>query len=1125
MESLTLTTDTKLETGQDYGQLRALGMEYIQQFCAETWSDHNLHDPGITTLELLSYALTDLSYRASFSTKDLLVPESGYISDSQISGFFPAQDILPNTTLTQLDYRQLLLKIEGIRNAWLQPLTDPQAPASEVPIYLDHLAERLSLDPKNSSGQDNESLHLSGLYQVLLELEPDPELGTLNESELTFVLRSTLFKGRDGALDYLQATALLLTSDALQQWAAAAEWLTQEVPTVTLEPVSLWRINVRVSLSTGDLAPLTLQLQQPAPDPAVDDDWLMLLSPAGDDLLLRFARKQAQILKVLTYASAALHDSRNLCEDYRAVTTVAADYIAICSDIEVAPAADLELVQAHVYFAVEQYLNPPVHYYSLSEMLAAGIPADEVYTGPYINRELQVSDTALGIEAQPVFTKPGFNKADELANSELRTAIHSSDIIAAIMALDDVVAVKSLSLRKYSAAGHPSGDSERWCLSISPGHQPVLTIAHSKVLFFKRSIPYLGQSSEFQSTLRYLRAAAAKASYSGSEEALIAPVGEYRNTKDHYPVQHDFPQTYQIGEAGLKAGAEPQRIEQARQMKGYLLFFEQVLADYLAQLANLPHLFSLDSGAEHSYYSQYLSNIQATLGTFEDEFYIDKGKLQDELQRSALWEDEASYQARKNRLLDHLLARFGEQFNDYVLMLYQQNGDTLKSNQTLITDKTQFLQSLPVISRERNRGFNYRPTALAAIWNSDNVSGLEKRVALLTSMDNFARRDLSCDKLLTTLFDTRKHGNEFRVEIKDPSQHLLFKSVELFVSRDEAMAQAVLLYGGLDADNAILLSEPDSDGHQTLTIEVDAVRLTHDAELSVADAAALATAIRQRYTAVSAEATEEDPASVLFDTRQTGNDYRLEIKDRQQFILFKSVALFASREEAMSLAARLFVGVRERKNFHIDSSGGPGTIELSLRVGDDLLVHEQGFDTVADADQVARDVIDRYREILGGIHCASEGFYLIEHLLLRPRTDQARLLTACIDSSSGCGDEDPYSFRASVILPYWPTRFQQAGFRRFFEHTIREQAPAHIHLKICWIDHHQMEQLEQVYQQWCQQMATQPFDSASLTQAQNQLITQLAQLKSVYPAAVLHDCRDDDTTTPVRLGSTNLGVD
>ena len=40
----------------------------------------------------------------------------------------------------------------------------------------------------------------------------------------------------------------------------------------------------------------------------------------------------------------------------------------------------------------------------------------------------------------------------------------------------------------------------------------------------------------------------------------------------------------------------------------------------------------------------------------------------------------------------------------------------------------------------------------------------------------------------------------------------------------------------------------------------------------------------------------------------------------------------------------------------------------------------------------------------------------------------------------------------------------------------------------------------------------------------NKLILVLKRLKSIYPAATLHDCVEDMEDHPVRLGNTNLGI-
>ena len=59
----------------DYGFLRKKGREYIEQLARNVWTDYNVHDPGITLLEMLSYALTDLAARIEMPIEDLLTPK------------------------------------------------------------------------------------------------------------------------------------------------------------------------------------------------------------------------------------------------------------------------------------------------------------------------------------------------------------------------------------------------------------------------------------------------------------------------------------------------------------------------------------------------------------------------------------------------------------------------------------------------------------------------------------------------------------------------------------------------------------------------------------------------------------------------------------------------------------------------------------------------------------------------------------------------------------------------------------------------------------------------------------------------------------------------------------------
>ena len=58
--------------------------------------------------------------------------------------------------------------------------------------------------------------------------------------------------------------------------------------------------------------------------------------------------------------------------------------------------------------------------------------------------------------------------------------------------------------------------------------------------------------------------------------------------------QNLFPTIYGIGHEGLPNNATKSRKGQAKQLKGFLLFFEQIMANYLSQLSNIGDILSID---------------------------------------------------------------------------------------------------------------------------------------------------------------------------------------------------------------------------------------------------------------------------------------------------------------------------------------------------------------------------------------------------------------------------------------------------------------------------------------------------------------------------------------------------
>src|SRR3546814_17508799 len=115
-QELYIDKKRKLEPAMDYELLRSLGLKYIEELGSKSWTDYNAHDPGITIMEQLCYALTELGYRSDFDILDLMADKDGNLAGLQT--FFSAKKFLSSDNLTVAAYRKLLVDIDSVRKAW-----------------------------------------------------------------------------------------------------------------------------------------------------------------------------------------------------------------------------------------------------------------------------------------------------------------------------------------------------------------------------------------------------------------------------------------------------------------------------------------------------------------------------------------------------------------------------------------------------------------------------------------------------------------------------------------------------------------------------------------------------------------------------------------------------------------------------------------------------------------------------------------------------------------------------------------------------------------------------------------------------------------------------------------------
>ncbi len=622
-ESNTIPKTVSAEYGRDYAFLRSEGLKYIEELAHQLWTDYNVHDPGITILETLCYAITDLGYRTSWPMEDLLAEPDDNMANMHRQ-FVTAIRALPSGPVTANDYRQLFIRIKGVRNAWIIP-----AEHVVVTKFRDLEQEGITESHYKQQGEqvDPEKAHhypLRGLNRILLDLD-----------------ESVLIKSDEKAKPKAERGAL----------------------------------------------------------------------KAG-----RIQEIKGQVIEVY-------QRYRNLCEDLEKVEKVPEQGVVICGDIEIDPYADPEEVWAQIAFHIEQYLSPEVPFYNLQEMLEAGKKPDEIFRGPVF----LFDDEYPWRSGTNPFEKKGFLKTEELEGSELRKEVRLSDIIRIIKRIKGVRIIREIAFgladcdEKDMGKVREAVSGDTWNLCLKPGHKPVFCRHISVLNIWKDVIPVKLLRKQAEHKLEDLRRQYHELMIAKTTEDLPVSLGKFRNPGNYQSIQNHFPEVYGIGPAGLPESVSTGRKAKARQLKAYLLFFDQVLANYFAQLAHVKDLFSGDTTIGNTYFANVVQGLKDGQELFTEEQkwkatvqeLLDSGKFNNDVQR-------------RNKFLDHLLARFAEHFNEYVFLMYRVFGD--EAYEKVIAHKEGFLKDYEKTSRERGSGFDYynpMPPGPGAL----NVTGLEKRIS------------------------------------------------------------------------------------------------------------------------------------------------------------------------------------------------------------------------------------------------------------------------------------------------------------------------------------------------------------------------------------------------------------
>ncbi|HEV8283014.1 MAG TPA: hypothetical protein VGQ09_01820 [Chitinophagaceae bacterium] len=696
---LFITNDPPATTDQYYAELRSEAIGDIQIFSGSEWTDHNEHDTGITTIDAICFALTEQGHLNNISARQLLQLYGK--PDALVKDFFNQKTVLHNAPVTLYDWRKFLIDQDTVRNAWLLPLTSEIAP-------------QLFFKNNQYSLVDGLLINLKGLYDVLLEWSPDQLLGELNGNIISISRLITLPTGvqktywADLIFPFTWDTTdtnfiifrniLNIQTITLQTANPLHPQLDPQIdaPGVYFSDLKI-TYNIINTATVSIILRINTEISTDLERQTVENEFISFLSNINGPLAA-YNKIIAKAFLLSGQIKDLLLDKRNLAEDFITLRAINIQEIGIQAEIELTPGINVEEVLAELFFMLDAFISPDFTFQSYNAIVTDQNEdiLDEIREGPFLQH--------------------GY-----LSDAQLRSAPGRSIFLSDILHImlegknqlrhDKIIAVYNLSIQSY-INNKPAGASEENCLRLVDDltYRPRLSIFKSQIIVRERGVnkPYDISSvfAKFQNMKNNPAVVTpllpALVAITDSELVPAAP--------GYYPMQYEYPAFYDLSIS--------EKTAVNAQMRGYLFFFEQVLADLSTLFRHVPDLLSIDNVQLET---RFPANLRQLLPFYDD--YLKSGY------EAALATPVVENESRRSLLLDHLLARLGEDFRYY-------GSWNNKTGNALNLAKYNFLKAMPTLAETRYEAYNYSKPS----WNTTNISVTEKKLVHLLQLPDDLRK-------------------------------------------------------------------------------------------------------------------------------------------------------------------------------------------------------------------------------------------------------------------------------------------------------------------------------------------------------------------------------------------------
>lgn len=699
---------------------------------------------------------------------------------------------------------------------------------------------------------------------------------------------------------------------------------------------------------------------------------------------------------------------RNLCEDIsQNINVLRPVKIRINAEVLIEENVQPEVLLAQIYHNLQTMISAKVKYYTEDELVSMGYQTEEIYAGPRLSNGI-IPDKEL---------KPQKKEIDPI------------EIIQCISKIKGVIQVKTVTID-----GSQTDANKPYRLDDTTF--PYLDdAAASGIKLFTSKFQVHIKQSLFNNLLIKLDASRDRvyvtSFYKAQDDAIT---GRHLNTGKYYSIQHNFPHIYGIGRDGLPSKERTAaRRGQVKQLKAYLVLFEQLLANYLANLNHIEDYFccTIPKTTDTAAYYQPLYDVPDLAGLLKsftdsphsknayawESFVDDKKNGYLELLKK-LSDNDIEYRGLKKEQLDHLLARFNVVLVDYPVKLYRQMY-RFESVESRFSDELKwkrfYLSNIVNIQRGETRGLNY----LGEVNNSTTFN-FEKKI-----------------RLLLCLFG---YNNTHKLSAVFENEQMTFEVPRKYQSSEPPPLQAAEESVWVEDVAEIFMSQQDAEAlfKRDVNIRTDIA----DGQFYFAN----------RGTMLYMEAVDYKNYKIIPDFTADKQGFLLLFKyaaDSRWDIISK----YISEEHAITSLKKL---VHYFRNLSLKSEGlyivehvllrpSVASKSFSFRLMDDLKVLYRDYQWVdfAERENDIRRAITRFDNKPG----------ITTELFVRGINGEII-------------DESFFSFQITVVLPSWPARFQDKNFKEFIKSIILLNVPANIKVNFKWLSPSKMAAFEDDYLSW-----------------------------------------------------------